>query len=713
MLNVNLKPTDLAILWKNQASDVDARVPTPEEMAATEFLLRSHLCASRAGIRPDGWLERPSLRIVGQNVIAGNLKPWVANHPALAPIPQLTIPLPTVSGETDRRDWVYLLAFSVVVGMAEDPSVALEFAWREGAVLQTLTRENTARIRDGWAVVVCSGGLEPPLTAEQVALAIGDTMTVSRQRVVLTVDGRIAYLWGLDGSLPAGDYALVGTPTLLPLCRVWRRVSAGNPTGYIPSLANRERPLETAIHLEPSCRYVGNGWDNWPLRVKESIYRLMQGQALQASPRQQRWVYNLINGQVGANPDAPGLATLSLSGELILANGQRWEFSNRATTTTAWGSWQALVDNGSGEATGAVTLAANSPTGTIFAATGHKVYSATGADITSEGTWTGAGTAGPLAWTAELAASVTVGDSVWIVPAIQYPAGAGFPLSGQLEAAYLNASAVPAANVQHTPLTAYRQAEFPNAYIVVTNSATGGIQLYKAETLTADSNGRVVAPGAGLIAFLSGPAAPSGAIDRPIATGLNANATYQALCYHLPQPGEQWQTQWLAPQYAGQRRSDWLEGATLTTSWIAVAHRLGGQVGGGDGLLSHALALRLPRRAAETASSYQLGTAALPQLGLVANVMASGHSPALPGGNLSITAQVAEPFRLVGELTVDNIPLNAAKPALAGGDYQLVLACGVRRVDGAPAMVVAAINGRNGETINVDGSVAFDVFELW
>jgi hypothetical protein len=93
--------------------------------------------------------------------------------------------------------------------------------------------------------------------------------------------------------------------------------------------------------------------------------------------------------------------------------------------------------------------------------------------------------------------------------------------------------------------------------------------------------------------------------------------------------------------------------------------------------------------------------------------MASGHSPALPGGNLSITAQVAEPFRLVGELTVDNIPLNAAKPALAGGDYQLVLACGVRRVDGAPAMVVAAINGRNGETINVDGSVAFDVFELW
>ncbi len=712
MLNVTLKPTDLAILWKNQASDVDARVPTPEEMAATEFLLRSHLSASRAGVRPDGWLERPSLQITGQDVIAGNLRPWVANHPALAPIPQLTIPLPTVSGEVNRRDWVYLLAFSVVVGVAEDPDVALEFAWRDGAVLQTLTRENTARIRDGWAVVVCPGGLESPLTVEQVAAAIGNTITISRQRVVLTVAGQIAYLWGLDGSLAEGSYAIVETMNLLPLCRVWRRVTTGNPTGYIPSLAGQERPLETAIHLEPTYRYVGDGWDNWPLRAKESLYRLMQGQPLQNSPQQQRWVYNLINGQVGANPDAPGLATLSLSGDLILANGQRWEFSNRATTTTVWGSWQALVDSG-GDTTGTVTLAANSPTGTIFATTGHKIYSATGTDITSEGTFTGAGTAGPLTWTTGGSASVTVGDFVWIIPAIQYPAGAGFPLSGRLEAVYLNASIVPAANVQHTPLTAYRQAEFPNGYIVAANSATGGIQLYKAETLTTDGSGRVSAPGSGLIAFLSGPGAPTGAVNRPVATGLTANTAYQALCYYLPTAGDQWQTQWLTPQYAGQRRTDWLEGATLTTPWLAVAHRLGGQVGGGDGLLSHALALRLPRRAVEATPSYQLGTADLPQLGLVAEVLAGGHQPALPGGRLEISAQVAEPLRLVGELTVNNIPLNAAKPTIAGGDYQLVLACGIRRVDGAFAMVVAAINGRNGDIVNLNDAVAFDVFELW
>jgi hypothetical protein len=248
---------------------------------------------------------------------------------------------------------------------------------------------------------------------------------------------------------------------------------------------------------------------------------------------------------------------------------------------------------------------------------------------------------------------------------------------------------------------------------VAANSATGGIQLYKAETLTTDNNGRVSAPGSGLIAFLSGPGAPTGAVNRPVATGLTANTAYQALCYYLPTAGDQWQTQWLMPQYAGQRRTDWLEGATLTTPWLAVAHRLGGQVGGGDGLLSHALALRLPRRAVEATPSYQLGTADLPQLGLVAEVLAGGHQPALPGGRLEISAQVAEPLRLVGELTVNNIPLNAAKPTIAGGDYQLVLACGIRRVDGASAMVVAAINGRNGDIVNLNDTVAFDVFELW
>lgn len=708
--NVSLTNTDAAILWTGSVGDTDARTPTAEELAATEQILRGHLCDSRKGIRPDGWLERPNLRFVAGQLIASNLKPWVACHPALGDIPQVALTLPGVAGDVDRRDWIYLVAFSIEIGADQDPSIALEISWPEGAVLQTLTKESTRRIRDGWALLGCSGQLDSPVSAEQVATALGGTITISRSISNLIRPGvPQCWLYGLDGSLPEGTYTLTGTVDLLPLCRVWRRVSSLNTTGY----TEQSTTLEDSLHLEPAYRYVGDGWDNWPLRVKESLYRLCQGRPLQASPVLRRWVYNLINGQVGANPDAPGLTTISLSGDLIMANGQRTQITNAAYTSTGWVSQQALVNNGSGAARASVTLSANSPSGTIFAGSGHRVWSAAGANVTSEGAFAGSGTAGPLTWTAAGGASVSIGSTVYLAPAIAYPAGAGFPASGTLERVYLNGAPVPENNLQHEPLTAYRAAESPNAYLVVANSATGGITLYKSESLTASATGVVSIPGSGLIAYISGPNAPSGFINAPVVTGLDANGTYTALCIHAPTAGDQWQAQWLLPQYAGQGQVDWLDGATLTTPWIALAHRLGSQAGGGVGMSAHAIALRLPRRA-DDLPSYQLGTAnILESLGLVQEwAVPGGNVPALPGGIVAAIAGLPEPLRLVATVTVDGVPLDVAKPTIGGGAYQLVLACGLRRANGDPAMLVATVNGLDGQMVTVD-QMAFDVFNLW
>lgn len=718
MLNVTLKPSDAAILWKNQESDVDSRVPTAEELAATEQLLRQHIVASRAGIRPNGWLERPTLSIVGSQVIAGNLQPWSAAHPALSPIPQLALTLPAVSGEVDRRDYLCLMAFSVVVGVAQDPDVALEFSWREGAALQTLTKENTGRIRDGWAVIGCSTtGQDLPITAQQIAQALAGQITISRQLSYVLAPG-LPQFWvqGLDGSLTEQIYTLIGEIELIPLCRVWRRVSTNNATGYLEHSSGAERPLEAAIHLEPCYRYVGDGWDNWPLRVQESLYRLGQGQALQGSPRMRRWVYNLINGQVGANPDAPGIPTYTLANELLLANGQRTVFSNAAITAVSWLSLQVTINDGTGKAKASVSLAAGAPVGTTFAATGHQVFTTAGADVTANGTFTGGGTAGPLEWVAT--SGVSVGASVYVLPAISYPAGAGFPVSGTLEAAYLNASAVPDANLQSTPLTGYRSAESPNPYVVVANPATGGIQIYKQESLTASAGGVVTVPaGVGAIAYISGPSAPATLQNKPVITGLVANETYTVLCHYAPTAEEQWQMQFLAPQYAGQRRVDWLNGATITTPWVALAHRLGSQAGGGVGLSNHALALRLPRRTVAAVMAYQLGTGLLPEaLGLVQDWQArGGNNPAIAGLGLAASAEATtEPNCLRATLAANGLPLDSAKPVVTGGHYQLVLACGVRRATGEPAMLVATINGLAGAVVALEGAdVAFDVFNLW
>lgn len=708
-LIVNTMVRDLAILWQGQQTDADSRVPTAEELAATEEILRGHVRRSRAMVAPSGLLTRPSFTATaGRQIAIPELSVWANAHPTLTAVPAHALSLPALpAGTQNRYDYIYLLAFSVKVTASLDPSVALTFQWRNGAVLESVTKENTARLRDVYAFWVSP----TPMSAAAIAAEVGSTLTVNKAGTLLGT-GRI---YPLDSVLLDGlTYTLQGELEAIDLLRVWR-VQGVNQSGWWWG-ETVERALETEIHLQPTYQYVGSGWQDWISRTEESLYRLMRGESLQNSPRLNRGVFNLLNGQVGSNTQAPGIATTSRNGSTALANGQRITFTNRAFTQTTFALPVETTDD-DGVAVATVNFAGNSPSGAKFAATGHQVIAASGENISAQGTFTGGDGTGALTWTANTAGTPAPGSTVYLVAHLSYPSGSGLPVCGETEAVYLNGVALLPANVRESDLAAYTAPSGGDTHIVIMNRANGSIRwIYKKFTVNSDSGGVLRMPdeSRGLIAFLTGSDAPAGRQDKAVITGLANNGTYDVLCYHAPTAEEQWQFQILSPVYPGLKTADWLDGATITTAPIAFAHTLGGGTTFStlrprpDGnVADHVVAWRLPSNADGNAiADHTLDSAialnGAPTYGnppfqrLPAIAALDGVVGLRPGLELTATATVdAHPQGLGVELSVAGLPLGIHKPRLVGdGRYQLVVACGVEK-GGEQRILVLTFNGGN------------------
>jgi hypothetical protein len=410
-------------------------------------------------------------------------------------------------------------------------------------------------------------------------------------------------IYPLDPNLINGaTYRVWGdTMQLIPLCRLWRS-QEHSQTGYIWGNGG-EGDFNLNYHVQPTYQYVGPGWEDWTSRSNETMRRLLLGLPLPSSPTYDRAVYNLLNGQVGSNADAPGIATASPNGSTALANGQRVIFSNQRVVQRYY-CLPIITDSSGGLAQASVPFQSNSPSGSIFSqlADDHKVYSSTGRDVTGGGTLTGMGGTGALTWKANSTAVVAPGDRVYVVPGIVYPEGSGFPLGGVAEAIYLNASAINAANVRDaandTDLAAYAAPANGEPYFAVVGRERAALHyIYKRITVSSSSLGIVTIPTdeRGVIAFISGTGAPTGRQDLPVITGLANTSSYSLLIYYPPKAEESWQFQFRVPRYKGL-------GSSSNGGKITSVHSVGHTQGGGNGtfladgaLQYEAIALHLPR----------------------------------------------------------------------------------------------------------------------
>jgi hypothetical protein len=741
---VDIKPNDTEVLWVKPQSDTDARVPTADELAAGTRLVSQQLQSSRMALRPSGVLNRPTFTSTGKNVIIpSGLRYWAGNHPQLSVIGQAhTLSLPALAdtvSSVSRYDRIYLCAFSAEVDDTIDPDVRLEFTWRnQSDVLQTVTKENTRRVRDYYAFVWASG-----ITNASTLLAALQTPSGHRLTVTKSAAGAAAgalRIYPLDPNLVDGTtYPVISDSLeLIELVRVWR-VQATNQQGYFWGRTG-EGNFEPDFHLQPSYRYVGEGYQDLQNRAREALWRLMRGDTLSDTPSKDRSVQNLVNGQVGTNLSAPGVATASPNGSTALANEQRVTFTNEAIAQTLFCLPVVTTDSG-GNAVATVNFAGNSPAGSQFSASGHAIYDEAGADISGDGTFTGGGGTGALTWTAGGGASISPGDTAYLIPSIDYPSGSGFPTAGDIESVYLNSTALDGGNVRELSTdapTTYENPAGSEDHIVVMDKGRAALAyILKKFTVSADGSGVVAMPGTarGVIAFISGTGAPTTRQDLPVITGLSAGASYDLLCYHAPPGSEQWQFQIKAARYAGSGESPWLNGARVATSPIAIAHS---QIGGntyslGDASIQHeALGFRLPINNHASAidghtfnSKLQLtgeadpGNLAFREIPLPSG--GSGVAQFRPGQVLAVqSVGGAQSQGLAAALQADGVALGSMKPKLQGDTgYQLAISVGLEK-DGDYRLLVVVCNGGTPNQVNYlpfssDGPAysALDTFKLY
>ena len=716
-MEVNVKPNDLEILWLPPQSDTDERVPTADEMATGTRLGTQHVQTTRAALKPAGVLNRPTFTSTNKNVvIPAGLEFFSPAHPTLSAIPiNHTLTLPALADtvvSVSRYDRIYLCGFSAIVTDEIDPHIRLTFTWRnQSDILQEVTKENTRRVRDFYAFVWAAGETTPSTVLSELDVEGVKQLTVSKAAAgqALTT----LRIYPFDANLADTEtYVLIeDSLELIELLRVWR-VQNTNQEGYFWGRSG-EDDFEPDFHLQPSYRYVGEGWQDIQNRATESFWRLMRGESLSDTPTLDRSVQNLVNGQVGINLEAPGVATASPNGSTALANEQRVRFTNEAISQTLF-CLPVVTTNSSGNAVATVNFAGNSPAGSAFASSGHKIYDEAGNDISSEGTFTGQGGTGALTWTASGGASISPSDTAYLVPAIDYPAGSGFPVAGDIEAVYFNAIALAAGNVRELSVNAPANYENPdNAedFIVVLDKGRAALaHILKKVTVTASASGVVTIPSTarGLIAFIDGPSAPPGLQNVPVVDGLTNGGTYNLLVYHAPPGSEQWQFQFKSPRYAGTQESIWLNGARVATQPLAIAHS---QIGGNslsfsDAAIQHeVIGFRLPLNSAAAAvkgfifnSTIQVeGEPALADIAFKEIDLPPGgygHTQLKPGQILAVQNAIeAQSQGMAVSLQADDgLFLGTAKPRLdAATGYQLVIACAVEK-NGDYRLLVITLN---------------------
>ncbi|MCD8487908.1 MAG: hypothetical protein LRZ84_14520 [Desertifilum sp.] len=744
MPNPYIHPRDTEIVWVPPTGD-EERVPTAEEMKETSRLLQRNNIKTAAAVKPTGLTARPhfTANASTRSVDVGNIHFFAPGHSISdLSVPKINlVPLPDTHSSVSRYDNFYLAVASVEITADIDPNINFEFKWRDQAnTLITLERENTRRYRSVWFIASSPTTISGSYLLSQLPGSEGKPSIVPTNSEPI-VYGTITIHPEKDSLLTAAKtYRILEESfTLIPLFRVWR-VQNYVQNGYHWGRDGEAATLETDYHVQPIYRYVGVGYDSWEARAGETFRRVMLGLPITGGRTYDRWVQNFVNGQVSSNLDAPGQATPSPNGSTALANNQRVIFTNEGRVQKL-GAIAVVTSNSGGMAIASVPFQVNSPLNSRFSGVvaDHKVYRADGADISSDGTFTGLGSSGALTWTATANAGVSPGSTVYVVPGIQYPAGSGFSIAGRVEKIFVTVSGslveIASENIREasqSDLGAYQEPVAGQNFIVVADKSRAGIQyIYRKFTVSANAQGVLVLPSGanGIIAFISGTGAPSGRINKPVVAGLTPSAQYSVLCYHSPLSSEQWQFQLKYATYPGLKNAGILNGATVKANPIGFAHSLGGATSvlqaEGD-VQFEPIAMRCPSNSAiDALKPHHLNTyirfANEPDLGeqsfrQIIPISASGHTALRAGAYLQVEpGGGGQSQSLSGKLLSDTSEVGYFLPNLeSNSHYQLVVYCPVLK-DRESYLFIATFTGFGNIKLDSDNPyyTAFDVFNLF
>lgn len=664
-----------------------------------------------------------------------------------------TITLPSLQLSTNvvsRWDNLYLVSLMAEVGAVLDGDLVENFQYRERGdaglipTIKTRSAENTRRLRSFWGLVFS----EIPLNAETLNQTFPNNTLTIQSTAASGFQGILNQrFYALDPNWVAGGtYKIFPEQTdVFPFLEI-RRVQRYPEQGYTWGFSG-EANLEVPFHVRYTSSPVKIPIEQ---RVGEAIHRLFSGLPLPGNSLS-RTVQNLTGGSI-PHDGLAGLPAGSPNSSIALANDQRVSFTNEARVGKYFVQRVIAADNGNALPLVTATLNSSAPVGSFFStqASDHAIYTLSGANVSSLGTWVNLGNSASLTWKGSANSGVTPGDTLLIVPGVRYPAGSGFNVGFlDCEAVWRNTVKLDDRNVlrgdRGESLTTYTAPFNEEAYWVLLGRERAALHyILKKVTLTSSAEGILTVPSTerGLFAFVQGvtpatypvnfskEAIASGQqkINRPILTGLPVSTTFDCLIYYPPRTTEYWQLQLAWTDYQGTREISLLDGARVISRPRLFVHSQGGgtSVFQGEGAYQFSpISFYLPKLLENTINSYDLNNpihfegASYVGPDTFAEVeLRPANAFALPqqGQVLSYTpGEVVSPQSLVVAISHEGRRLGFRTPRLQQSNYQLqaVLTFAIE-IEGTVRLLVATKNVVAGDTVVLDADLgtAIDLFRI-
>ena len=720
---LDIKSNDLAVKQMAPQSPTDLRVPTAEEFDLDSKIGIKLFRSSRI---EHIWQELPTVEFQapGSFSLSGRLTQIGSPVPIdLSGVLFSPPPLENTFSQIDREDKLYLVGFTAEVSETQDPLLG-QFSYGFAGGVNSIAKENTRRYRSFWVLFYV---VNAELTINNVITALGTAQSLPINNKLDQGFSRSGYqVYAKDPNLVAAQTYKVLTDTIdvSPVLAITRKQNISS-NGYSYGLGGEVLTANNATILA----------DRSTQAYRESIEDIVRERFLDLSAGitgrthyDQISTVNLAIGSNSANPGNLGISALSLNGSYATANDQRINFSNQATTETRQSYPVTVALSNTGNLLLTTGLNTNAPPGSKFNAdkTLHKIYKSDGTEQSLYGTWTNLSGTGGLQWVGTSNSTLIEGETAYIVPAIDYPAGSGFEIPFQtVLKAWRNAVLIDSENIRlgHTSdLDNYVNPSNSEEYILVFGPERMALHyIYHKISITIPANGTAIIPPSlsGCFAFIEG---VPGRIDRPVKTGLTPGVV-NALIYHAPRSTETWQFQFANPEYQGLGSA--IEGEICGTPLF-----FGHSLGGGGSVFRGELSTR-----------YQAVSAALPSTGTgIASYLldtpiqlseeeyrgpvsfrelefrpGSNGAAAQAGSYLRFDPPLASyPRSLNQPPRIGNDPISCYAPALATKQpYQAVFLIPLR-TDQGYYLLIATKNTLGGEDIILDPAlgVGIDLFHF-
>lgn len=736
---------DWAVLQVAPASETDPRVPIADEFALHARIEAANAWKSRL---QQGWLSVPSVQIATpRTLVLSDGLALVPSHSAykLQVSGSLEVPALSSPGSVVKRDdFLSLVVVATEFNKDHDPTLGeVTFSYRKpqaggGFAVETTLKENTRRMRSVWLMV-----LSPqPLTGVNFFEALPQNASGNK---ILSIANKTPQgfnlgdhrVYAIDPTLTSGKTYTVFADSayVLPLFQI-RRLQNFLERGYIWGNGG-EGNLAKDVHVSDISESAFEDRDDALVRKRAlQIFSGIPAKGFTYS----RTVQNLLAGNVSGNPGRPGESAASPNGSVCLANDQRIGFTNQQITQKLACLPTTAGSDGSGNAIVTFPLNSNAPLGTRFSERreDHKVYAADGSDQTPFGTFQNLGATGALTWIADSNSAIKPGNLCYFVPGINFPSGSGFSIPfDKCEAGWINGIPLESNNILAAAtddLVGYRAPAANQDFIAVFGRERASLHyIYKKVSIASNSSGTVAIPLSerGVFAFIEG---VSERLDKPVATGLTPNTTYNALVYYPPRSTEQWQWQLRYCSYQGLNDPTVLNNAEIISAPLLFAHTQGGGTSAffGDSELQYsAIAMHLPV-GNSIAKHYELNTPVNLPGENYADPISFRELQAVPGTGCSLprlgrkvgfASNTANALRtLSGSAHLDDgaTSLSASSrigcqvPTLSTNrPFQGVLCIGLQK-DQQKYLAISTINTKGSESLILDSAsgIGFDIYKM-